>query len=86
MKNSTIPEDRWEHPTEGRGERLFTFGLKYEYGPDEFNLEEIDLYARNADEACERVKLVAAEDYEPGFTEIVSMSPGGSAGLVTFYR
>lgn len=79
MEPTTIPEDRWETPRPG--ERLFTFGLVYRFGPSD-DIEEIDLYARTDTEAWTRIKLVADLDYDPGYEKIISMAPGGSAGLV----
>ena len=77
-----VPEDRWEHKS-GPRDSLWTFGLDDKHG-ESTSLEEIDLWAPNADEAERRVKLVAAQDYEPGWERLVPMSPGGSAGLVFF--
>jgi hypothetical protein len=75
-----LPSHRWETRIDRRDE-LFTFGLDYDG-----YLEEIDLYAPNAEEALARVKLVAESDYVDGYTRIVSMDPGGSGGLVQVWR
>lgn len=75
-----VPEDRWEHKS-GPRDSLWTYGLEYKYDGESY-FEEIDLWAPNADEAERRVRLVAAQDYEPGWERLVPMAPGGSAGLV----
>lgn len=80
--NEIPPEDLWEEQRDKR-ESLWTFGLEYKHG-DEVYVEEIDLWAVNADEAERRAKAVADFAYEPGWQRLVPMSPGGSAGLVFF--
>src|SRR5262245_4601690 len=71
-----VPDDMWRDPRPG--ERLYTFGLVY----DGDYIEEIDLYARNDAQARRRVRALAEEGYDPSYSQIIAMDPGGSAGLV----
>lgn len=61
------------------GEQLYTFGLRYED-----SLEELDIWARSEAQARALATELAEADYEPGYTEMVALDPGGSAGLITF--
>ena len=81
-QHTTFEErDAWTQPTPGK--QLFTFGLVYKHGDDEY-VEEIDVYADYEYVARRRAELIAREDYEPGYDRMIDMSPGGSAGTVTW--
>lgn len=73
---NNMPDSRGAQPEPG--ERLFTFGLRYEH-----SMEEIDIYANGRTMARARAIECAEADYNPGWT-LVELEPGGSAGLVTF--
>lgn len=61
--------------------QLFTFGIGYPmFG--EMSYEEIDIWAASFAEASDLARIVAAEGYDPNFTEIITMAPGGSGGLI----
>lgn len=74
------------------GEDLFTFGLRYPLsaitsdGPtDEFQIEEVDVYARSRGQALARLDAIVRRDYMPGWTEVDDLPRGGSGGWVEVY-
>lgn len=73
-----MPDSRGAQPEPG--ERLFTFGL--EYTDPYVSVEEIDIYANGHTLARARALEVAERDYDPNWTRLFDLPPGGSAGLV----
>lgn len=58
--------------------RLYTFGLRYPGG----DVEEIDVNAESYRAARAEAERIAREDYQPGWTALEDMPPGGSGGFV----
>lgn len=61
--------------------QLFTFGICYVHG-ERTEVEEIDIWAASFAQASDLARIVTDEGYQPGYTEIVTMAPGGSGGLI----
>jgi hypothetical protein len=75
-KGSKIPDHKHE--------QLFTFGICYAIG-EHTEVEEIDIWAGSFAQASDLARITADEGYLPGYTEIVTMAPGGSGGLIQIW-
>lgn len=61
---------------------LYTFGLVYRSRESITMIEEIDVHAPNPELAKRMALDLAAEDYEPGWDEMIEMPAGGSGGTI----
>jgi hypothetical protein len=67
--------------------RLFTYGIVYpplEEGGEPM-IEEIDVEATTREVGKRIAMMEALEDYEPGWTDIIDLPPGGEFGVVTVF-